>query len=305
MKTQLILLISLLTFKIGACQSEYATPSTVEIKILSWNIYMLPGIVAMKGKTTRAEAIGEILAGSEYDVIVFQEAFHRKSRKKIEEALREKFPYQAGPANQKLVSFKTNSGIWIFSKHPILSTRSIIFKNRSGIDAFSRKGALLAEIEINHQRVQVAGTHLQNSGPVWIRQSQCAEFYHRVLKPEFRPDVPQIICGDFNIKKKNEDEYRLMLQSLKATDGELAGDLKFSYDRKRNDLQVEGGDEAELIDYILIRDPVDSRIVHRRILAFQKQWSLRHADLSDHFALEALVQFNTETFVSSISSTGK
>jgi len=298
MKLQLILLISFLTFKIGSCQSEYFDPSTLDIKVLSWNIYLLPGIVAMKGKQERAEAIGDVLKTSDYDVIVFQEAFHRKSRKRIEKALHEKFPYQAGPANQRLISLKTNSGIWIFSKHPILATRSIIFKNRSGIDAFSRKGALLAEIEIHHQRVQVIGTHLQNSGPVWIRQSQCAEFYHRVLKPEFKPNVLQIICGDFNINQKNEEEYLLMLQTLNARDGELAGELKYSYDRARNDLHVETGNDAELIDYILVRDPVDSKIINRKILAFHKRWSKTHCDLSDHFALEAHVQLNTEAVVS-------
>ncbi len=300
MKIQLILLISFLTFKIGLGQSDQPLSPPNKIKVLSWNIYMLPGVVKVKGKTARASAIGETLKDSDYDVIVFQEAFHHKSRRRIQKLVEINFPYQAGPANQKLISLKTNSGIWIFSKYPIISTRSIIFKNRSGIDAFSRKGALLAEIEINHQRVQVAGTHLQNSGPAWIRQSQCVEFYHRILKPELKPGVPQIICGDFNIDQKQEEEYKAMLQNLNATNGDLSGEFQFSYDRSLNDLHVEAGSEKDLLDYILIRNHSEYDILTRKILAFRRPWAYNHADLSDHFALEAEVQFNPTLVVSSL-----
>jgi len=254
---------------------------------------MLPGIVAMKGKAERAKAIGEVLCDSDYDVIVFQEAFHQPSRRKINRLLKDKFPYQAGPANQKLISLKTNSGIWIFSKYPIVSTKSIIFKNRCGIDAFSRKGALLAEISFQQRLVQIAGTHLQNSGPSWVKQTQCVEFYHRVLKPEFKFGVPQIICGDFNINQKNSEEYKSMLQSLNAVDTELSSGLMHSYDRARNDLHVEKGNKADLIDYILVRNPSEFELVNTKIVAIRKKWSDHHVDLSDHFALEAQLRLNS------------
>jgi len=301
MKTKLILFISIFSLKIGLCQSNvpdsyknFSSPS--KIKILSWNIYMLPGIAPIRGRATRAKAIGETLKDSDYDVIVFQEAFHHKARRKIEKLLEEKFPYQAGPANRKLISMKTNSGIWIFSKHPIRSTRSIIYKNRLGIDAFSRKGALLVEIEINHQRIQVAGTHLQNAGPYWIKQQQCVEFYHRLLKPELKEDVPQIVCGDFNIKQKHEEEYRLMLQNLNAINGELSGEIKNSYNRAENDLHVDKtSNDADLIDYILVRNTIGMEVTHRKISIFKKQWSPLHADLSDHYAVEA--QFNFDNAI--------
>ncbi len=297
MKTQLILLISVLMLKIGSCQSEQTSSPPKKLKVLSWNIYMLPGIVAMNGKLSRAVAIGEMLSKSDYDVIVFQEAFHKKSRKRIEQLLKKEFPYQAGPANQKLLSLKTNSGIWIFSKHPILTTRSIIFKNRSGIDVFSRKGALLAEILFHQKRVQIAGTHLQNSGPSWIKHTQCVEFYHRILRPELKAGVPQIICGDFNINQNNSDEYQSMLKSLDASDSELAEGLTHSYDRKLNDLHVEQGTKADLIDYILVRNRGDFELRNRKIIAIRKKWCERHADLSDHFALEAELQIKSNDVV--------
>jgi len=61
-----------------------------KIKILSWNIYMLPALLGC-GKAPRAEAIGQLLAESNYDVIVFQEAFYGKSRKIISRHLQPAF----------------------------------------------------------------------------------------------------------------------------------------------------------------------------------------------------------------------
>ena len=128
--------------------------STQKLKILSWNIYMLPGFLAkLNGK--RAGRIGELLATSEYDVVVFQEAFCPWARPKIRKKLESEFTYQAGPANRKLFSIKTNSGLWIVSKYPILSHHAIVFKNKHGIDALSRKGALLIELNVNGKGIQV------------------------------------------------------------------------------------------------------------------------------------------------------
>jgi len=301
MKFQLILLISFISLKVGFCQSQTSSPPA-KIKILSWNIYMLPGMVKKSGKVERAAAIGKILRGSDYDVIVFQEAFHGRARKKIYQQLRDRFPYQTGPANQQLISCKTNSGIWIFSKHPIVASRSIIFKNRSGIDAFSRKGGLIAEVLIDQTLVQVAGTHLQNSGQPWIRQSQCVEFYNRLLKPMQKEGVPQILCGDFNINREKEEEYHFMLQTLRATDGELCSEIKHTYDRQHNDLHVEAGQQKDLIDYILIRD--SENLVagsSRQIKVMRENWHRQHADLSDHFALEVEIQFAQPALLSQLN----
>jgi sphingomyelin phosphodiesterase len=290
MKIQLILLVYLLSFTAGFSQSAELTTPPKTLKVLSWNIYMLPGIVPVKGRVDRAEAIGEVLSKGEYDVIVFQEAFHHGARKKILESLSAVYPYQSGPANLKALSYKTNSGLWIFSKYPIVSSHAMIFKNRSGIDAFSRKGALLTEINIDNNIVQVVGTHLQSSGPDWIRHSQCVEFYHRLLKPYYKDGVPQIICGDFNIAKNNDEVYHQMLQTLGAVDGEMSGELPFSYDRLHNDLQVDKGTKQDLIDYILIRNHDnhdEASDLTRRIRPLRKQWCREHNDLSDHYALEA------------------
>jgi sphingomyelin phosphodiesterase len=294
MKPQLILVLCIIAIHSVHGQTQDAYPK--KIKVLSWNIFMLPGVAKAKGRSARAAAIGEILSKSDYDIIVFQEAFQQRARRKVRKYLAKVYPYQAGPANRKFLSLKTNSGLWIFSKYPITDSHAIVFKNRSGIDAFSRKGALLAEINVGHQLIQVVGTHLQSSGGDWIRHSQCVEFYHKLLKEHHKPYVPQIICGDFNINKSNEEVYRQMLQILGAKDGDLTGDFHYSYDRVKNDLKQDEGKDQHLIDYILLRNADNDKLtcVNRQIRAFRKSWCPKHADLSDHFAVEAEIQLGDE-----------
>ncbi len=282
----LVLVIASIFFAPVAALAQPVAPK--KIKILSWNIYMLPGFLG-HGKKPRAEAIGQLLASSDYDVLVFQEAFHGNARKILSRLLSPAFPFQAGPANQKLLSLKTNSGIWIFSKYPIENSYSIIYDTRHGIDAFSRKGALLAEIKVNGQLVQVVGTHLQNSGGDWRRYSQCVELYNRLLHPHERLGVMQIVCGDFNIdRNRSVDGYEYMLHLLQATDGTTFGLTNFSYDRVNNDLTTDPGLGQDLIDYVLLRQPENGMTAgKRRIRILQHPWAKKHRDLSDHFALEA------------------
>lgn len=293
MKAFILVLTSIL-FAPGVLAQEVPSLLYRKLKVLSWNIYMLPAFLG-EGKVPRAEAIGQLLDSSDYDVIVFQEAFHQKARKKISRLLQPAFLFQAGPANRKLFSLKTNSGIWIFSKHPIRNTHAITFQTRHGVDALSRKGALMIELEVDGNVVQIIGTHLQNAGGDWIKHSQCVELYHKLLKKFQRQGVPQIICGDFNINRSDSsNSYRFMMQTLDATDGELTGNHRYSYDRQNNDLQVEQGTAQDLIDHIITRDNGgEIQVHHKEVRIFKWRWNSNHQDLSDHYAIEAEISFQT------------
>jgi endonuclease/exonuclease/phosphatase family metal-dependent hydrolase len=263
------------------------------IKILSWNIYMLPRFIKNSGKMERAEVIGKELLNKDYDVIVFQEAFHSGARKRIRNELEKKYYYSAGPANQKAFSFKTNSGIWIFSKFPIVASKSIIFENRCGIDAFSRKGALIVELNVHGKLIQIVGTHLQSSGFAWVKHSQCVELAERLINPFQKPGIPQIICGDFNIEKGSEYHYNKMLQMLDATDSELKGTKFFTFDELNNDLHDQVSPKQGLIDYILFKaNKCKVNFLNKQVSVFQFPWHKRHNDLSDHYPLEAEILFD-------------
>jgi phospholipase C len=262
---------------------------------------MLPGLVSQSNKP-RSEAIGKLLAASDYDVVVFQEAFCPIARRQIRQLLAKSYPYQAGPANRRMLSLKVNSGIWIFSKYPILSDEEMIFTERTGWDAFSRKGALLVEINVNGSPIQIVGTHLQNAGDDKIRRAQCSEVFRKLLLPNKKIGTPQLICGDFNINKyKSGESYQMMLDVLEATDGEPTSNQKFSYDRLNNDLHVEKGTNQDLIDYILIRDNgawVDC--LHRDVIALRSQWDPDHQDLSDHYSMAIEINYSNQPVLSHV-----
>ena len=263
-------------------QARPPEPSKKYLKVLSWNIYMLPPLARITGKRQRAEKIGEILRDSEYDVLVFQEAFHPAARRLIRQELNDVFPHQIGPANRKF-SIKTNSGIWILSRYPMKELGVIDYEECVGFDdCFARKGALLVELEYQGQPVQILGTHLQAGGPHIVRHSQYREM-RELLDRYARAGVPQLVCGDMNTNQVDAENYSIMMETLDANDGPLTGELQFTADGVRNDLCGGGSRNRKVIDYIFVRNKgvrVDS--VRRWIPIIRKRWSAQHADLSDH-----------------------
>ncbi|HWY11367.1 MAG TPA: endonuclease/exonuclease/phosphatase family protein, partial [Bacteroidia bacterium] len=120
----------------------------VELRILSWNIYMIPHLIIHSGQEQRAKEIVESLKNENVDVIVFEEAFDARSRVIIREGLKEKFPYESGdPA--KSCFLKINSGVWVLSKTALTVVKQIFFKNGRGTDKLASKGAILLQTKKN------------------------------------------------------------------------------------------------------------------------------------------------------------
>lgn len=274
------------------------------LKILSWNIQMLPRGINHNGKAKRARAIAEQLKKSPYDVVVFQELFYRRSRRIITKGLQSEFLAQTKVLNNKSIALKTNGGVMIFSRHPIKEVKEIRFKDRSGPDRLSRKGAMLAEINVNGKIIQVIGTHLQAFGMQETMYNQYQQLFDKLLNPNEKNGIPQFICGDFNTIKtipknlpanlpKNFEQriarYETMLQTLKASDGELDGEQQYTMDRPNNDLCKKRKEFRLLLDYFLFR-PMTSNltIAKRTVQIIRYPWRTGNKDLSDHFALEAV-----------------
>lgn len=265
---------------------------------------MLPFPAPPHGKAKRARAIASILNEQNHDVVVFQEAFKRRSRRILRRELRNVFPYRTNVLNKKTLSIKTNGGVMIFSRHPIDSVHEIRFTKRTGYDKFARKGAMLVSINFRGKNIQVLGTHLQAFGTDDILISQYNQMRRQLLDPHQRTGVPQFLVGDFNTRKSPQvspglsgdapmpqTRYTAMLQNLEAEDGELEGPQQYSMDRPFNDLCTRRKEARLLLDYVLVR-PAESHLqINREIKIFRKAWNKDHQDLSDHFALEALITF--------------
>ena len=288
MKTYLLIfLIFALSYPTGAQQENLANNS--ELKILSWNIKMLPSIFVPSGKIRRSKRIAEQLQNLNYDIIIFQEAFHAQSRNIISKHLNNKYPYRYGPANKPWYSVKTNSGIWILSKIPLQILHELDFCQCEKEDCFARKGALMLQGNWNGNSFQIIGTHLEAGGPIAIKESQYLEIKEQLIDEYAQDSVPLFICGDMNTAL-GSNLYNNMLSILDATDGCLEGSITNTIDPVNNDMTQ--SDQSKVIDYFLVRNKTQKDIsITRTVSVLKTRWSKKHEDLSDHFGVAAIIRF--------------
>ncbi len=138
--------------------------------------------------------------------------------------------------NKNHSPFKTNSGLWVISKIPLEKLDEIQFSVCKGFDKIARKGAVLYEGRYHGARFQLLATHLQAENASSLRSYQCKEIREKLLNNYYSEDIPQIICGDFNIERNDTAHYYQMLKTLDATDGELTGPVQVTYDEQNNNL---------------------------------------------------------------------
>jgi len=161
------------------------------LHVLSWNIFMRPASLFWNGQMQRAKHIGALLKDSEYDVLVFQEAFGRRSMKLLREALEGEFPYEILPMNEGKLF---NNGLWVISRLPIENVIPIFYNECAGVDCGAAKGAVFFEVKKDGFTYQVVNTHLQSEdGPKQeqVRNSQFAQMYE-VLEKQERSGVLQL-----------------------------------------------------------------------------------------------------------------
>jgi endonuclease/exonuclease/phosphatase family metal-dependent hydrolase len=181
------------------------------------------------------------------------------------------------------------------SKVPLKKIREIEYQNRYGIDAMARKGAVMFEGEWNGRNFQLVGTHLQADSPDQVRREQCQEISQKLLQKYNRNNVPQIVCGDFNIEIEDSTNYHFMLKTLDAQNGRMDGDLHISFDEIDNTLAKRTNGKKSLIDYILIRNSQLIQQIHRKVSIFRGHHQNMDVELSDHYAIEATIDFGTMT----------
>lgn len=272
-------------------QSAAVPVDGTPLNILTWNLYMRPRIGFRDGQVKRAPEIVKQLIDKDYDIIVFQEAFDNKARKRLWKGLKEKYPYQSGAPKHKYF-YKVSTGIFIVSKLPLTVVDHIYFSECGGSDCFAVKGAVLVSCIKNNHKVQVIGTHLQAANGKKktgreIRESQYLEIKQKLLLPYSEHGVPQFFVGDLNTKKDNKEAYEHLLKTMEMEDGEITGENQYSSGGNINDFK-DADAKPHLIDYVLCkRNGAKVSVVQRTVKIFKSDWSVKHKDLSDHFAVLA------------------
>lgn len=283
----LVLLGSFPVLSVSQCDNQ---DDGGQLKVITWNIYMLPRLFVHTGQAERAAEIANALKNQDADVVVFEEAFDAKARNIIRNSLKAYFPYESGDPGRNSW-WKTSCGVWIISKVPIEVVKQIYFKEARSSDRLATKGAILVEGQKNGFCFQLVGTHLQadpNSGKnvQAIRDKQYTEIRKQLLEPYSRENIPQFVAGDFNTIHNDSQCYNHMVDSLKFTPCALVGDKCFSYDYTHNDLVLGTYCKPQLIDYLFYSSPSGQHLQgNMQIVAFCKKWSDKHKDLSDHFAV--------------------
>ncbi len=288
--TSVIVSISLLLVSSGSfAQCNEQAGQNVELRILSWNIYMIPHIIIHSGQEQRAKEIVESLKNENVDVIVFEEAFDARSRTIIREGLKDKFPYESGDPS-KSCFLKINSGIWVLSKTALTVVKQIFFKKGRGTDKLASKGAILLQTKKNNFCFQIAATHLQSDligkDVRNIRYKQYIQIRKELLEPFSQKDVPQFIVGDMSTMRDEKLSYNDMVNCFDVKQCAFEWENIYSYDRTKNDIIFNSADRPQLIDHIFYKS-MGSEILASKMLVkiFSKKWSHLHKDLSDHFAI--------------------
>lgn len=183
------------------------------LKIISFNIAMLPSLIGIGDNTKRYKEIFKRLDSIEWDVVCFQESFDNDFIEKYggENNM------NVFTDNKKRHKIGVSSGLTIMSKFPIVDRELIRYKDYAGDENFARKGAMYVRIKKLDRNYDVITTHLQAGGinksvfhlmDVFkknkksadeIKALQLKQLGQLIIK-RYTHSIPLVLVGDFNFQ---------------------------------------------------------------------------------------------------------
>lgn len=237
----------------------------------------------------RVSEIGNYLKNSEADVLVLQEVFHRRARRKLKKQLKGTYPYQTkkGPVTWLGIP----SGVVLFSKMPIVKEKTLSFSFSKGADRLAKKGAILVTFEKNGQEISILGTHLQ-AGSDLSRKKIRNQQINQITKVLNEIDSNQILiyAGDFNIQNKSNMFVKLK-NKLKSNNPKLnKSSRSATANFKDNNLYPVTG-KPVWIDYIMIRRA--EKVLQKSLWVEEPRGKNRRKNkrLSDHNPVLSIVVY--------------
>ena len=145
----------------------------------------------------------------------------------------------------------------------------------------ARKGAMLMDGKFKGKPFQIIGTHLQAAGDNVMRLQQATELAEKLLKPNYKKGVPQLICGDMNIPQKSAGYPKLL--DIYEVEG-------YNYPAEVTGTNTVG--TLYIIDYIFVRDN-DTQIneLERSMIIPRREWGPGQDWLSDHHGILLKISF--------------
>lgn len=261
-----------------------------ELKLLSWNVFMLPKPIKKSLQNTRTRVIPELLRNSDYDIMVFQEAFDKKFRRNMIAQLNQKFPHAFYLKRDKKVYHVMGSGVFIMSRHPFKVLDRVYFKKCATADCLAAKAAVLVELSLpNGEKVHVASTHMQSENRYdQVRASQITQI-QTMLKRHRQLQVPLILAGDLNIDAVTP-RFQLAQDTLEMVSTPLAGDIQYTSGRF-NDCYKIAGRTQDWIDHAWVS--LETRVKQSRLQVpvYDFLYKGKTCPASDHHAIAAQFEF--------------
>ncbi|XP_065083629.1 putative neutral sphingomyelinase [Ochlerotatus camptorhynchus] len=273
----------------------------LELSILTLNIWGIPHV--SKDRAIRVEAIGDVLASGNYDIVSLQEVWsdsdYQYLKKRVEGVL---------PFAHYFYSGVVGSGLTLLSKYPIVSAffhawsvNGYVHRIQHG-DWFGGKGVGFSKIAVNDQLVHVYVAHLHAE-----YDRKCDDYMaHRVIQAydtaQFIEStrgsaVLQILAGDLN-SEPGDLAFRVLQTNSMLVDTYdknmfAAENMGTNEIGKNSYTDLEAAKKSPLgkrIDYIMYRfgDNFEGRLLEHR-LPLPERIPGKQISYSDHEAVYAKI----------------
>lgn len=271
----IIILTTLATFSSPSLNAQNDT-----LNILSWNIFLRPAIMS-DGQMTRVDSISNYLIQSDADVIILQEAFHRKARKSLTKLLSSTYAHHTKPGPKSF--YGVPSGVVIYSKIPFKEEEEShhSYKHKTGSDRLAKKGLVKVVLDYKGKDLAVIGTHLQagrGKKRIGIRKSQVDLI--NTVKNSISDSTTLILAGDFNISSTTP-YYDSLIETLNAETLIPSSKIKNTSNFDDHELMSNTG-KPYWIDFILLRKKLLVKFISSSIESPRQILDGKSQRLSDH-----------------------
>ena len=261
-----------------------------ELRVLTYNLYMRPPQLFFWNKQKKRTKLLPRHLG-EYDVIVFEEVFMNKNRKKLLKALQSQYPYQTKPVGKDKF-IKQDGGVVLISRWPIEKEAQQLYEACAGSDCMATKGAVYARINKLGAIYHLFGTHTQASEKHrYVREQQFTQLRSFIDEQEISATEAVLIAGDMNVDRfsgLDTGEFPRMLEVLAASHPrpEPGPDYPPTLDGSEN--QFVPGQGKEYLDYVLYSNRhLQPGSSFNQVMIFREEG----LDLSDHYAVYGFFSF--------------
>ncbi len=263
-----------------------------EIKVLSWNVFMLPKPIKFSLQELRTPLIINEIIKSNADVIFLQEAFQGEFRDELEKKTDKTHPHHFYLPRQPDTITVYGSGVHILSRFPFKILHKVYFDDCAGADCFASKGSFLVEVTTpNGQKAQFAPTHLQANGAnAAIRMKQLQDI-NAIFSISAQNGVPQFLIGDLNIDALEGTEFKTAISYMHMTSTPLEGEPGYTNGFPISCYTKPGDDQKEWIDHIWLKPIIsNAKVLGKRVRPYNGILEGKDCPLSDHYAVEATIK---------------